>query len=115
VPVLRGRDAAGLEPGEHRLHHLGQPQPARQVLLRREARLRVHHAVGGEIDRALVGHAIERLGCLHHADRVLERLEITLKRPGVRRRGEPGAQRDGVVRRQFVPDVRRQFDDCRGP
>ena len=87
-----GLDRAGLEPGQHRLHHLGQLQAALEVLLRGEPHLGVDHAVGGQVEGALPGHPVQRVRCLHDRDGVGERLQVALQRAGVGRRDEPAAR-----------------------
>ena len=57
-----------------------------------EPHLGVDDAVGGEVERALAGHPVDRLGLLHHADGVRERLQVLHQRAGVRRLPEPGAE-----------------------
>ena len=51
-------------------------RPVAQVLLGREAHLGVDDAVGGEVLGALLGHPDEGVLRLHHADGVVERLEV---------------------------------------
>ena len=63
-------------PSTHRLHHLVEREPLAQVLLGREPHLGVDDAVGGQVLGALLGHARERVLRLHHADGVVERLEV---------------------------------------
>jgi len=62
------------EPQVHGLHDLIQGQATLDMKLRGETHFGVHDAVSGQIDGALVGHTFERVGRLHHADRVRERL-----------------------------------------
>ncbi len=51
-------------------------QPGIEMLLGREAHLRVDHTVGGEIFRALGRHSHDGVALLHHAHRVGEGLEV---------------------------------------
>ncbi len=41
-----------------------------------EPDLGVDHAVGGQVDRRLVGDPLDRLRLLHHGERVLERRQV---------------------------------------
>jgi len=59
--MVMGRPALPSEALQDRLDHLVERETALQVQLRREAHLRVHHAVRGEVLGALGGHARERL------------------------------------------------------
>ena len=61
---------------EHRGDHLVEGEALEQVLLGREAHLGVDDAVGGEVLGALLRDALERVLRLHHADGVVERLEV---------------------------------------
>ena len=62
-----------------------------------EADLGVDHAVGGEVDRRLVGDPLDGLRLLHHGRRVLERRQVLQE---VGRLGaavnQPAARRDPV-------------------
>ena len=71
-PVAR----ALLEAGGDGRDDLVGGEAAREVLLGGVADLGVDDAVVGQVLGALAGHARERLGRLHHADRVGERLEV---------------------------------------
>ena len=67
------------------------------MLLGGVADLGVHHSVGSEVLDALAGDPGERRLGLHHADRVVERLEVAHQGAGVGGLGEPPAERLGVV------------------
>ncbi len=60
----------------------------------REPDLGVHDVVRGKVLDTLVGHAMQRLGRLHNADGMRERLQVALQRSAVR----GGAEE----RREFV-------------
>lgn len=84
---------------EHGLDDLLQRQPARpvaahaaRVLFGGVADLGVHDPVARQVLGALVRDPGQRLGGLHHADGVVEGLQVALQRAGVGRLGEPGAQ-----------------------
>ena len=83
---------------------IGQPAGRRQ--LRREAHLGVHDAVGGEVQRALARHPVDRVGGLHHADGVRERLEVAHQRAGVGRLPEPRAELGRIGGGQVAVPVR---------
>jgi len=74
-----GAGAAEPEAIQHGLHHVVEIEPAVQVQLGGEPDLRVHDAVRGEVLGALAGDADDRVPPLHHADRVLERLQVQLE------------------------------------
>ena len=58
------------KPGEPRRHDLVERQPALRRELGRVAHLGVDDAIRGQVLGALGGDALDRLGRLHHADRV---------------------------------------------
>ena len=70
-------------------------------LLRRIPRLGVDHTISREVLSTLGSHPEQRVGMLHHADRVLEGLQIPRQRPGVSRLSEPPPEpvRGAVIRR----------------
>ena len=77
---------------DHRLDDVLDREALGRRQLRREAHLGVHDAVGGQVEGALAGHPVDRLGPLHHADGVRERLQVLHQRPGVGRLPEPAAE-----------------------
>jgi hypothetical protein len=90
--------------------------PAVGVQLGGEPDLGVDHAVGREVLGALGSDPGQRLGGLHDAHRVRERLEVALQGPGVGRVDEPLAQRLGVGRRQpVVAELVGKLDHGRRP
>ena len=100
-----GLRAAGREAVDHRLDDRLDGQPLRRRQLRREAHLGVDDAVGGEVERALAGHPVDRLGPLHHADGVREGLQVAHQRAGVGGLPEPAAEALGVGGRQVAVAV----------
>ena len=88
------------EPGQHRVDDVVERQPFVDVQFRREPDLGVDHVVGGQVLDALVGHPVQRLGRLHHPDRVRERLQVAHQRAAVRRGAEPRGQLVDVGGRQ---------------
>ena len=95
---LGGLPAADREAVDHRLDDVLDGQPLRGRQLRGEAHLGVDDAVGGQVERALAGHPVDRLGVLHHADGVREGLQVPHQRAGVGRLPEPA--RRGSRRRR---------------
>ena len=80
--------------------------------LRGVAHLGVHHPVGGEVLDALAGDPVQPLHCLHHDQRLGERLEVTLERSGVGAVAEPAAELTCLVRRQpLITDGVGEIDD----
>ena len=98
-----------LEPLAHRIDHLLEREPGGQVLLGRVADLGVHDPVRGQVLHALTGHPLDRLSVLHHRNGVVERLQVPLQRPGVRRLHKPLPELTGIGPRQLVPDLLRQL------
>ncbi len=80
------------EPGQHRVDHRIEREPAVDVQFGGETDLGVDDVVIGQVLDALVGHPVQRLRCLHHPDRVGEGFQVTLERSAVRRRAEQGRQ-----------------------
>ena len=73
--------------------------PPLDVQLGREPDLGVDDAVGGEVLGALARDPVQRVGGLHDADGVRERLQVALQRAGVgRARGTSAASSTGVGR-----------------
>ena len=89
--------AAAPESLQHRVHDLVEAEPAGDVQLRGEPHLGIDDAVGGEILRALGRHPDQRIPGLHHADRVLECLQVKLQLPAARDGGHPPGQLADVV------------------
>ena len=83
-------------------------EPGGDVQLGREPDLGVDHAVGGEVDRRLVGDPLDRLRPLHHGERVLERGQVLQEVGGLGAGGEPALQRVDVGRRQASSRSRRR-------
>ena len=86
-------------------------QPALLVQLGSEPHLGVHDAVGGEVERALVGDALDVLLGLHHGERVLERGEVLQQVLGCGAGGEPRLQLAGVGRGERPADLVGELDD----
>ena len=68
--------------------------------LGRVAHLGVDDAIGGQVLGALAGDALDRVAVLHHADGVLEALEVELQALAVGAAAEPLRQLVGIGRRQ---------------
>ena len=93
------------KPEQHGVEHFLQREPGLDVQLGGEPHLGVHDAVGGEVLGALVRHPLERVGMLHDADRVGERLEVEHQVVALGAAIEPGGQVVDVVGREFVVAV----------
>ena len=118
----RGQQLAHDDPpaaGDHRpvealLHgrdHLVEGQPGLDVLLGGVADLGVDDAVGGQVLDALAGHPGHRRTGLHHADGVVEGLQVALQRAGVGGLGEPrrrATRRSARHRRRAADDRSRR-------
>ena len=111
----RGSIGTALESEQPGLHHLIQAQPALRGQLGCVANLGIHHAVRGQVQGTLGGDPLDGRGCLHHADRVRESVEVQLQALPVRTLPEPATQLPGVVRRQpRVAGLTGQLDDGQG-
>ena len=96
LPVGSGRLLPVGEAGQHRVDDRVERQPAVDVQLGGEPDLGVDHGVGGQVLDALEGHAVQRLGGLHDADGVRERLQVAHQRSAVR----GGAEQRAPARRR---------------
>ena len=84
--------------------------------LGREPNLRVDDAVGREVLGALTRDARERIGRLHHAHGVGERLEVQHQVLAIRTSTDPGLEIAGIVGRQApVAGLVGEFHDRGGP
>jgi hypothetical protein len=113
VPRGSGLGLAAPEAGRDCLADHLQGQSLLLVQLRREAHLRVHHTVGGEVGHRLGGDALDRGLGLHHGERVLERRQVLQDVARVGATGEPGLQRVDVGLGQRPTDRVGQLDDRR--
>ena len=95
------------ETGQHGVHHRVQRQATIDVQFGREPDLGVHHVVGGQVFDTLVRHPVQRLGRLHHPDRVRERFQVAHQRSAVRGGAEERRELVDVGRGQVVVAVRR--------
>ncbi len=110
------RQCLGLAPavsGRHGVGHGVEGEPVRLVQLGCEPDLRVHDAVGSEVDHCFGGDALDRFGGLHHRQRVLERGEVLedVARVGAAR--EPLLERRRIRRRQRPADLVGQLEHGR--
>ena len=91
-------------------------QPAVDVQLGCEPDLGVHDVVVGQVLDALEGHPVQRLGGLHDADGVRERLQVAHQRSAVRGGAEERRQLVDVGGGQLVVAVLvGQLEHRRGP
>ena len=115
-PCRRCAAIPSSKPALDRGDDLVEVEPAGDVLLGGVADLGVHDAVGGQVLDALAGDPRQRLGRLHHRDRVVEGLEVPLQRAGVGRLGEPATERRRRRARAAAwPISRGQLEDRRRP
>ena len=107
VGVARAAQAA-----VHRRQHLDRVEAGPHVQLRREAHLQVTDALGLVVLGELRRDALERLGRLHHADRVAEALQVVAE-AGVTLLIYSLAQASLGVARQLQPVLARELDQGR--
>ncbi len=87
-------------------------RPPLEMQLGREPHLGVHDAVVRQVLRAFAGDADQRLGRLHHADRVRERLEVQDQVLAAGAPRHPRAELRGVGGRKIrVPGLVGELDD----
>ena len=98
--VLRRARGAGGEALQHRGDDLVEVEAPLGVQLRGEPDLGVDDSVGRQVLGALGRDAVQRLGRLHHRDRVAERLQVPLQRAAVSGTEEPLGELTGIARRQ---------------
>lgn len=91
-----------IEAGQYGLDNLVEAEPAFEMLFGCEPDLGVDDAVVGEVGGALLGDSGQRLGGLHHADGVLEGLQVSDQAAPGRSFDEPRRQLVGVRGGQLV-------------
>ena len=115
-PSAAGGFLAVGEAGQHGVDDRVERESPVDVQFGREPDFGVHDVVGRQVFDALVGHPVQRIRCLHHADRVRERFEVAHQRPAVRGGAEPRRELVDAGGGQLVVAVRPgQLKHRRGP